>query len=165
MNQPPYQQDPSRPIQQQEYPFPYYTGQPIAQYPPMPPQHVQSQQPGYQQIPMQQQVQGYPGYFPQQGYQQPGYPQQSMQSVGPYPYPQQPYPSMPAQQIIIHNQMTQVSSGSQSPSPLIRILWFCLIGWWVGFMWVGIALSLCATFIGLPVGILMLAKTGKVFFL
>jgi hypothetical protein len=165
MNQPPYQQDPLRPIQQQEYPPQGYTGQPMAQYPPMPPQYVQSQQLAPQQIPVQQSMQGYPGYFPQQGYQQLGYPPQPMPGYGPQPYLQQPYPPMPPQQIIINNQMTQVSGGKQSPSMLIRVLWFCLIGWWAGFVWVGVALSLCTTFIGLPVGILMLVKTGKVFFL
>lgn len=35
---------------------------------------------------------------------------------------------------------------------MIRIIYFLLIGWWVGALAAGIAFVFCATFIGLPIG-------------
>lgn len=38
---------------------------------------------------------------------------------------------------------------------LLRILYFFLIGWHLTGLWVGIALFLCITIIGMPLGIMM----------
>ncbi len=42
----------------------------------------------------------------------------------------------------------------QHPWPL-RLLYFVLIGWWLSLLWSNLAWAICATVIGLPVGIWM----------
>jgi uncharacterized membrane protein YccF (DUF307 family) len=42
----------------------------------------------------------------------------------------------------------------QRPWP-IRLLYFVLIGWWLSFLWANAAWIVCATIIGLPLGIWM----------
>jgi len=42
----------------------------------------------------------------------------------------------------------------QRPWPL-RLLYFVLIGWWLSLLWSNLAWALCATVIGLPLGIWM----------
>jgi len=39
---------------------------------------------------------------------------------------------------------------------LVRALYFCFIGWWLGIVWATFALTLIFTIIGAPIGILML---------
>jgi uncharacterized membrane protein YccF (DUF307 family) len=39
---------------------------------------------------------------------------------------------------------------------LIRGVYFLLIGWWLSLLWAGAAWLLCATILGLPLGVLML---------
>jgi len=41
---------------------------------------------------------------------------------------------------------------------LFRILYFLLFGWWLGALAGGLALLLCATFIGLPIGTMILNR-------
>ena len=98
-----------------------------------------------------------PGYPPPPGYPQPYY------QPGPPPgYPAPPPP------IIINNDNTNtvvVQGGRRGPSFGVRFLYFCLIGWWLGCGWLLIAGLLMASIIGLPIGIVMLAMTPKVFFL
>ncbi|MGM9320278.1 hypothetical protein [Deinococcus aquaticus] len=38
-------------------------------------------------------------------------------------------------------------------------------GWWAGFIWVGVALLLCISVIGLPIGLLMLSRALDSFIL
>jgi len=47
-----------------------------------------------------------------------------------------------------------------APNPpfLIRGLYFVLIGWWFSLLWAGAGWLLCASIIGLPLGVLMLNK-------
>jgi uncharacterized membrane protein YccF (DUF307 family) len=47
-------------------------------------------------------------------------------------------------------------------SPIVRVLWFLLIGWWAALIWLAFAVVLMLTVIGFPVGIVMLYKTWKV---
>jgi uncharacterized membrane protein YccF (DUF307 family) len=42
---------------------------------------------------------------------------------------------------------------SKSPNIILRFLWFILIGWWVGYIVVGIAFVLEAIIIGIPLAI------------
>jgi uncharacterized membrane protein YccF (DUF307 family) len=36
-----------------------------------------------------------------------------------------------------------------------RIIYFIFIGWWLGFIWVGLSWLVCITIIGLPIGLWM----------
>jgi len=119
----------------------YY--QPGQQPPPVP-----YQQPGYPQY-----QQPQPGYPPQQ-YQQPQYQQ-------PY-YPPQPVQVNVTSNTIVNNKLI---FGKQHPSAIVRILYFLIIGWWFGFIWLLFALLACVTVVGIPAGVLMLAKTPSAFFL
>ena len=150
MYQQPEQPSQSHPEQLQAM---YPTQQPIVQ--PMPPQQF------YQPMPPQQQV--YPQQQPMQPYAQ-GYPAQQ-------PMPQQYYQPAPQPIVVapvINNQIVNqvgVMPQHQTLPMIVRLLWFLFIGWYFGFFWIGIALSFCCSFIGLPIGIWMFNRTGKAFFL
>lgn len=45
---------------------------------------------------------------------------------------------------------------------LVRLPYFILIGWWLSLIWAGVAWLLCASIIGLPVGIWMLHQLPTV---
>lgn len=147
-------QPPSQPQWQQpqpQYPVPgEYTGyypeqRQVDQYPfPTPP-------PYQQYPPVVQQPQGQYGYPQQQWRPQPYYPQQQMY----YPYPQQQV------QVNINTMAVQ----RPQIATWIRILYFLLIGWWLGLLWASVALGLIVTIIGAPVGFVMLAMMGKILFL
>lgn len=48
---------------------------------------------------------------------------------------------------------------------VVRVLYFAFIGWWFGWVWLFGAVLMCISFFGLPIGILMFAKTADAFFL
>ena len=50
---------------------------------------------------------------------------------------------------------SQFTPASSAPF-LIRAVYFVLFGWWFSLLWAGLAWLLCATIIGLPLGIVML---------
>ncbi len=43
----------------------------------------------------------------------------------------------------------------RQPWWLLRLIYFLLIGWWVSLLWANAAWALCASIIGLPLGIVM----------
>lgn len=45
---------------------------------------------------------------------------------------------------------------NRQPSLLVRAFYFVLIGWWFSLLWAAAAWALCATIIGLPLGVMML---------
>jgi len=45
---------------------------------------------------------------------------------------------------------------ARQPPFLIRALYFIFIGWWFSLLWAAVAWVLCATILGLPLGVLML---------
>jgi len=45
---------------------------------------------------------------------------------------------------------------AKQPPLLIRAVYFVVFGWWVSLLWAALAWILCATIIGLPIGVLML---------
>jgi Inner membrane component domain len=65
-------------------------------------------------------------------------------------------------QNVIHN---NVNTARPTLGIIVRLLYFVFIGWYVGFVWMGAALAICCTIIGIPIGVLMLAKTKEAFFL
>jgi uncharacterized membrane protein YccF (DUF307 family) len=44
----------------------------------------------------------------------------------------------------------------RQPSIIIRAAYFVLIGWWFSLLWAALAWALCATILGLPLGVMML---------
>ncbi len=70
------------------------------------------------------------------------------------------------QPVIINNVIqNNVVVGRRTLGLIVRALYFCFWGWWFGFAWIGVAVLLCCTIIGIPIGVLMLAKTVDAFFL
>jgi uncharacterized membrane protein YccF (DUF307 family) len=51
---------------------------------------------------------------------------------------------------------------NKNPGCLIQLIWFLLIGWWFGAIWVSIAWFLMATVIGIPFGIMMINRISNV---
>lgn len=45
---------------------------------------------------------------------------------------------------------------ADQPPFILRVIYFFLIGWWFSLIWAVIAWILCATIIGLPLGVIML---------
>lgn len=50
----------------------------------------------------------------------------------------------------------------EQQSMLVRALYFLLVGWWLGALWLTTAYVLCLTIIGLPLGLYMMDRTGGV---
>ncbi len=48
------------------------------------------------------------------------------------------------------------------PGCLIQILWFALVGWWLGAIWVAVAWLLMLTIVGLPISAAMLNNVPQV---
>src|SRR6266704_3095687 len=134
-----------------------------------PPPYNQWQQPQWppQQQPWQPQPQSDPppwqdqpssGYPPQQ---QPFYPPMQPPYGAPpvpYPYPY-PYPPPMMPQVAMQTNVIvqqQPTYQREQLSFLVRALYFCFIGWWLGIVWATFALTLIFTIIGAPIGILML---------
>ena len=91
------------------------------------------------------------------------YPQQnwSPQSVAPPPPPphyHQYYLQAPMQPIIFQQSSFQTVTVNVKHSQygcLVRTIYFLCIGWWLGLLWAILALVLCATIIGAPMGFVM----------
>ena len=49
-----------------------------------------------------------------------------------------------------------------NPGCLVQLLWFALIGWWVGELWMAAAWFLMVTIIGAPIGVAMLNMLPQV---
>jgi hypothetical protein len=56
------------------------------------------------------------------------------------------------------------SAGPYRPSPgfLTRSLYFVFVGWWLGGLWLGGALALMTTLVGLPLGLWMINRLPQV---
>jgi uncharacterized membrane protein YccF (DUF307 family) len=50
----------------------------------------------------------------------------------------------------------------QNPGCLVQLLWFVLVGWWAGQLWIAAAWFLTVTIIGAPVGVAMLNRLPQV---
>lgn len=93
------------------------------------------------------------------------------QPVQPQPVYQQPpvqyYPQPPApvQNVVVNNIVSAGQQSGQHPPMIIRMLYFLFIGWWFGFLWIGLALATFPFVVTIPLGIWMLNRTGRAFFL
>lgn len=47
-------------------------------------------------------------------------------------------------------------------STAARIIWFCLVGWWLAPLWLASALLIMCTLIGFPIGVYMTLKTWEI---
>ena len=50
----------------------------------------------------------------------------------------------------------------KNPGCLVQLVWFALVGWWLGQAWVAVAWFLAATVIGLPLAVVMLNRVPEV---
>jgi uncharacterized membrane protein YccF (DUF307 family) len=50
----------------------------------------------------------------------------------------------------------------QNPGCLTQVLWFALIGWWAGELWMAAAWFLMITIVGAPLGVTMLNRLPQV---
>ena len=48
------------------------------------------------------------------------------------------------------------------PGCLIQLLWFLLVGWWAGQLWIAVAWFLAATVIGIPLAVAMFNKLPNI---
>ena len=55
-----------------------------------------------------------------------------------------------------------VQSGDRNPGCLIQLLWFALVGWWLGQIWIAVAWFLTLTVIGIPIAVAMLNKIPQI---
>lgn len=83
------------------------------------------------------------------------------------PSQQQTYPAQPP--VIVQNYYQQpapppveVKAEPQRPGFLLRALWFILIGWWFGLIWLIVGYVFCVTIILLPIGLAMLNRLPQV---
>lgn len=57
---------------------------------------------------------------------------------------------------------TVVVTREKNPHWLLQLIWFALIGWWAGQIWIGVAWLLMVTVVGIPFAVMMLNKLPKV---
>jgi uncharacterized membrane protein YccF (DUF307 family) len=54
--------------------------------------------------------------------------------------------------------MNNVMVRQNRPGCLIQLLWFVLVGWWLGQLWIAVAWFFAATIIGIPLAVVMFNK-------
>ena len=60
------------------------------------------------------------------------------------------------------NEVKKIIVTKENPGCLVQLLWFALIGWWVGELWIAAAWFLMVTVIGAPLAITMLNMVPQV---
>ena len=58
--------------------------------------------------------------------------------------------------------MKKVIVQNENPGCLVQLLWFALVGWWAGELWIAAAWFLMVTVIGAPIAIAMLNMLPQV---
>jgi hypothetical protein len=76
-----------------------------------------------------------------------------------------PQPAAPIQNVVVNNVVTVGAVGGGHLPMIIRLLFFLLIGWWFGFVWIGVALATFPFIVTIPLGIWMLNRTSRAFIL
>lgn len=147
-------------MQDSNHPFQPYapSQQPPVQQPPegtyQPPQQYAPPTP----LPGQpyQQAQAQPQFhYPQPPQAQPYLQQPMMQQQTPYPQPAPMYYQPQGAPVMVSNVNVNVQ-GKSGPGFVARALYFCFIGWWLGFFWLQIGFALCVLIVTLPLGLVML---------
>jgi uncharacterized membrane protein YccF (DUF307 family) len=63
----------------------------------------------------------------------------------------------------MENEMTTATIvAKKNPGCLVQLVWFALIGWWLGQAWVAVAWFFAATIIGMPLAVIMLNRVPEV---
>jgi uncharacterized membrane protein YccF (DUF307 family) len=63
----------------------------------------------------------------------------------------------------MENEMTTATIvAKKNPGCLIQLVWFALVGWWLGQAWVAVAWFFAATIIGMPLAVMMLNRVPEV---
>jgi uncharacterized membrane protein YccF (DUF307 family) len=57
---------------------------------------------------------------------------------------------------------TVVIDTRKNPGCLIQLLWFGLVGWWLGLLWIAVAWLFMVTILGAPLGVMMLNVLPRV---
>lgn len=72
-------------------------------------------------------------------------------------------PRSEMQVIEVQNGVSYVRGNRDKQLPMIvRALWFLLVGWWLGGLYVALAWALCAIIITLPIGLWLFNRVGAV---
>src|SRR5512136_1503609 len=50
----------------------------------------------------------------------------------------------------------------KNPGCLVQLVWFALVGWWLGQAWIAVAWFLAATIVGMPLAVIMLNRIPEV---
>ena len=58
--------------------------------------------------------------------------------------------------------MKTIVVSKNNPGCLVQVLWFALVGWWLGELWMSVAWFLMLTVVGAPFAIAMLNNLPKV---
>ncbi len=56
---------------------------------------------------------------------------------------------------------TTIVETRRNPGCLLQLLWFAVIGWWLGQLWMAAAWLLMVTILGIPIAIAMLNRLPK----
>ena len=62
----------------------------------------------------------------------------------------------------VEEKVKKVIVSKENPGCLVQLLWFALIGWWVGELWIAAAWFLMVTVIGAPIAVVMLNMLPQV---
>ena len=63
----------------------------------------------------------------------------------------------------MENKMTSTTIvAKKNPGCLVQLVWFALVGWWLGQAWVAVAWFLAATIVGMPLAIIMFNRVPEV---
>jgi len=57
---------------------------------------------------------------------------------------------------------TVVVDSKQGPGCLLQILYFFLIGWWLGQIWIAVSWFLMLTIIGIPIAVMMMNRLPQI---
>jgi len=50
----------------------------------------------------------------------------------------------------------------KNPGCLVQLVWFALVGWWLGQAWIAVAWFLAATIIGMPLAVMMFNRLPEI---